>query len=194
VTCRATFAAVVDPVKSFARVIAQGALVVAVAGSGLAWAPAAQAAPCPSEKVGGAPVGWIEFDGKRVPLKNLNYPAGGALDPPPSAQIGGVSTRHQPLLSSGGTTVIAWHYRFGPGCFGSMNPLVTKRVGSTFDIVSATGKKQTYKIVDRTTVPRGQYQPQWFSTSGAPRLSMFTCSDLRNGEFRKTSAIFAEPV
>lgn len=34
----------------------------------------------------------------------------------------------------------------------------------------------------------------WFRVGGQYRLAMFSCADLRNGEFRKTVAEFAEPL
>lgn len=157
--------------------------------------PSAQAADaCPPASVGGKPVGWIEFDGIKVPLKSISYPAGGELDPPASAKVAGVSSRHKALLSDQGSTVIAWHVRYGQGCNGALNPLLKKKLGANFDIVTPSGSRQTYELVERSTVKRGQYQPEWFRTNGSPQVSLFTCSDLRNGKFEKTTALIAVPV
>ena len=154
----------------------------------------AQASRCPSETVGGKTIGWIEFDNVKVPLKSVTYPAGGALDPPASAEVAGVSARHQPLLARQGSTVIAWHVRYGKGCEGALNPLLKKKMGSTFAIVSNEGERQEYRLVDRAKVKRGRYKPEWFRTNGAPQVSLFTCSDLTNGKYRTTTALFAEPI
>lgn len=167
---------------------------LALLAAGFVYAPSAQAAACPSEAVGGSPVGWVEFDGKQVPIKPVTYPAGGTLAPPKSAKVAGVSKRHQPLLSKQGTTVLTWHVRYGQGCNGSLNALLDKPVGSTFTIKKRGGGTQVYQITDQTEVLKGRYQPEWFRTQGSPQLSMFTCSDLRNGKFRKTTALFAVPV
>lgn len=169
-------------------------LVSAVLVSPLVTAPPASAASCPPASVGGPAVGWLEVDGARVPLKNVTYPAGGVLNPPATALAAGVSTRHRPLLAESGSTVIAWHVRYGRGCFGALNPLLDATMGSTFDIVTASGGRQTYRLVERTAVKRGQYEPQWFRTNGPAQVSLFTCTDLRNGRFAKTMALIAEPV
>jgi hypothetical protein len=152
------------------------------------------ASPCPSSKIGGKPVGWIEFDGIKVPLKSVNAPAGGELDPPATAEAGGVSRQHQPLLAAEGTTVIAWHVRFGMGCNGSLNPLLAKSTGSTFDIVTAQGQRQTYTLTTKVTVPRGKYRPEWFRSNGSPQMALFTCADPQGGKYQKTTALFAEPI
>ena len=156
--------------------------------------PVAQASECPSTNVGGKAIGWIEFANSRVPIKQFDYPAGGELDPPASAAVVGASSLHRPLLSKKGTTVLAWHVRYGAGCKGALNPLLKRPIGATFDIVTASGSRQTFKLVDKTTVKRGNYKPEWFRVNGPAQVAMFTCSDLRNGKFNKTSALFAEPV
>jgi hypothetical protein len=162
--------------------------------SSIVFASTASATRCPGPNVGGTTIGWIEVDEKRVPLKAVKYAAGGELDPPASAAVAGVSSRHRPLLAKQGSTVIAWHVRFGPGCQGALNPLLNKKVGDTFDIVTIDGERQTYALVERRSIKRGAYQPEWFRTNGSPQVSLFTCSDLRNGRFQKTTALFAEPV
>lgn len=154
----------------------------------------AQARACPAASVGGAPVGWVILDGTRVPLKSVNYPAGGQFDPPPSNVVAGLSARHQPLLAKHGTTVLSWHVRFGAGCEGILNPLMTKPMGSTFTVENEIGARQEYKLTDRVTVPKGAYRPEWFQLDGNPRVALFTCTDLKQGKYRKTMAIFADPV
>lgn len=90
--------------------------------------------------------------------------------------------------------MITWHVRFGPGCKGTLNPILRRPVGSRFDIVTAGGVRRTYQLVDRQVVRRGRYQPAWFRTLGPRQVALFTCSDLRNGVYRRTTALFAEPV
>lgn len=175
----------------WARVALAGASCLLLAGLA---PPAVSAAQCPSEAAGGAPVGWIKVDDVRVPIKPVSYPAGGELAPPKSNKVVGVSTRHRPLLALSGTTVLTWHVRYGPGCYGSLNPLLDKPVGSTFTIVKKDGAAQDYRIVSEKTVPVGKYKAEWFRTDGPAQVSLFTCNDYRNGKFRKTTAIIAVPV
>lgn len=157
-------------------------------------APAVQAASCPSASVGGPAVGWITVGDARVPIKPVTYPAGGELDPPASALVAGVSKRHRPLLASKGTTVLTWHVRYGKGCDGALNGLMTVPLGTTFSVEKADGRTQEYAVTDRVTVPKGAYRPEWFQLEGDPRLALFTCTGLKNGKYTKTMAIFAEPL
>lgn len=154
----------------------------------------ADATQCPSTNVGGTTIGWIEFDDTRAPLKDVNYPAGGALNPPASAAVAGVSTRHKPLLAKSGTTVVAWHVRYGKGCNGSLNPILKMKSGDSFDVISTSGKRQTFKLSDRAKVKRGKYKPEWFRTTGPRQLSLFTCADPLHGAFHSTTALIAVPV
>ena len=149
---------------------------------------------CPSASLGGAPVGWIDVDNVRVPIKAVNYPAGGQFDPPASNLVAGLSMRHRPLLAKQGTTVLSWHVRYGVGCDGLLNPLMTNPIGSTFTIENAKGASKQYRVTDRQTVNKGAYRPEWFQLEGDPRVALFTCTDLKQGKYRKTMVIFAEPI
>lgn len=160
----------------------------------LGLAPSVQAQKCPPATVGGKTIGWIEFDDVRVPIKKTDYPAGGELDPPASSKVAGMSTRHQGLLSNVGSTVIAWHVRYGKGCNGTLNPILKKSVGDTFDIVTAAGDRRTYELVDRESVERGDYEQEWFRLHGDPQVTLFTCSDLRNGKYERTRVLVGVPV
>ena len=168
-----------------------GALVAFVP---LAFGAPAHAAKCPPASVGGKTIGWIEFDDVKVPLKDTDYPPGGELDPPPSNKVAGVSEQHQGLLSTIGTTVVAWHVRYGKGCKGTLNPLLRKEAGDTFDIVTRSGERQTYELTEKTKVKRGRYSPDWFRLHGAPQVTLFTCSDLRKGKYRNTRVLVAVPA
>ena len=159
-----------------------------------AGATASQAASCPSAEVGGRAVGWIDVGEGRVPIKRTTYPVGGQFDPPPSHEVVGLSARHQPLLADHGSTVLAWHVRYGKGCNGALNSILGKPVGSTFSLTSTDGARRTFRITERQSVKRGNYRPEWFRTNGTPQMTLFTCSDLRNGSFQRTRVIVAEPV
>lgn len=176
------------------RAIRTGLGLAALALSSLVVAPTAQAAKCPPATVGGKTIGWVEFDDVRVPIKKTDYPAGGELDPPASNKVAGMSTRHQGLLSDIGSTVIAWHVRYGKGCNGALNPILKKSEGDTFDIVTSSGERRTYELVDRETVKRGDYRNNWFRLHGDPQVTLFTCSDLRNGKYERTRVLVGVPV
>lgn len=158
--------------------------------AGVAMAPTR----CPSSKVGGQPIAWITVDGVTVPIKRVTYPAGGVLAPPPSAKVAGLSSRHARLDADRGTSVLTWHVRYGPGCDGDLNVLLGKRPGDTFTVRTVDGDTTTYRIDREVTVPQGRYPTAWFDQSGPHRLALFTCDDLRNGKFTKTTAIFATPM
>lgn len=168
--------------------------VVAVSLAVIAAPTAAQARQCPSASVGGASVGDVTLDGKRVPIKVVHYPAGGVLDPPASAAVVGISARHRALLSKSGTTVLTWHVRFGAGCDGALNHLMDKPIGSTFTLSDVKGRSREYAISERHSVPKGEYDPAWFRVTGDPQVLLFTCTGLKNGKYRKTMAIIAMPV
>lgn len=154
----------------------------------------AQAARCPSANVGGRTIGWVELDGDRTPIKSVSYPAGGVLDPPASNQVAGLSARHRSLLATAGTSVLTWHVRYGEGCPGSLNPIMAKPVGSDFSLVDASGRSIRYVISEKVTVPKGDYDPSWFRTNGPRQVTLFTCTDFKRGEYRKTMAIIATPA
>jgi hypothetical protein len=154
----------------------------------------AQAAKCPPASVGGPSIGKVTVGGASVPIKPVQYPRGGTLRPPETNQAAGLSVRHAPLTANEGTTVIVWHVRYEPGCRGTLNPLLDLPVGATFTVTPRGTQRIVYRITDRVEVRKGRYQAEWFSLSGPRRLSLFTCGDLRGGEFRSTIATFAEPV
>jgi len=150
-------------------------------------------AQCPSATIGGNPIASITVDGVTVPIVSVNYPAGGVLEPPATNKIAAVSNRHASLDASTGTSVLVWHVRYGPGCYGTLNVLLHQRIGSTFTIRTAHGKT-TYAITARKDVPQGHYPASWFGQGGAHRLVLFTCTGLVDGNFTRTVATFAQPV
>lgn len=159
----------------------------------LGWTPA-QAANCPPPTVGGKTVAIITLNGKQVPVKNITFKNGGVLDPPATNQAAGISVRNAKLSSRKGATVITWHVRYGTGCNGTLNPLITMPKHSTFTVGAVGKTPRTYEITDRVTIPKVALKRSWFSPKGPHRLVLFTCADLRGGVFHKTVAIFAKPV
>lgn len=157
-------------------------------------APAGHANPCPSASVGGPAVGTITVGDVVVPITPVSYPPGGTLRPPDTALAAGVSTVNAPLDATIGTTVMAWHVRFGRGCRGALNPLLGQPVGATFAVQARGSESREYRITQRREVPRGSYPRAWFNPLGPHRLALFTCGDLRYEKFHSTIAIFAEPV
>lgn len=165
-----------------------------VMGASALAAPAANAAGCPSSSVGGSPVGKFTLDGVGIPIKSAPYPKGGVLEPPPSAKIVGVSTRHRPLDARTGTTVLVWHSRFGVGCDGTLNRIINRPVGTTFTIADAKGKARTYRIATIDKVKFGDYKPQWFRLKGPRQLTLITCTDLERGKFTHNLVLTAVPA
>ena len=90
--------------------------------------------------------------------------------------------------------MITWHVRYGKGCPGSLNPLLTMKPGETFRVTDERGRQRTYQVDKQIRVPRGEYNPQWFQLNGPRRLTFMTCSELKKGEFRKTAVVIASPV
>jgi len=156
--------------------------------------PVAYASPCPPASAGGESIAWITVGDERVPIKPVTLSRTGALDPPPSNRVAGVSVRHAPLASPTGTSVVTWHMRYGQGCPGRLNDLVDLPIGSTFSVETKDGSTTRYAITGREVVPRGSHRAEWFDQRGPRRLSLFTCAGLMNGRFTKTLALFAEPV
>jgi len=174
-------------------VVALSGLVLLAAA--LLQAPSAQAKPgCPSPNVGGRTVAWVEVDSTRVPVKRVPFTHGDPLHPPATNQAAGLSLGHAPLSAANGTTVLTWHVRFGPGCYGTLNPILKKPVGTTFTVQPVGRESTTYQIVARHEVRKGRYQASWFRQTGPHQLALFTCADLRGGQFRNTAVIIAEPV
>ena len=90
--------------------------------------------------------------------------------------------------------MITWHVRYGKGCPGSLNPLLTMKPGKKFRVTDERGKQRMYQVDEQIRVPRGEYDPKWFQLDGPRRLTFMTCTDLKKGEFRKTAVVIASPV
>jgi len=174
------------------------ALGLAACSAAVLWSSPAHAAVrsshCPPASVGGDPVGSLTIGDAVVPIVPVTYPAGGLLTPPPTNRAIGLSTRHKSLFAAQGTSVLTWHVRYGQGCPGTANALLAAPVGSTFQIAGRDGVPRSFRIDARDVVPLGEYPKRWFVQSGPHRLALFTCTDLRDGVFHKTVAIFASPV
>ena len=113
---------------------------------------------------------------------------------PPSAAIASFSLAHQPLTAKQGSTVIAWHSTYGRNCTGTLNVLLSKRVGSTFVLRTASGSATTYRIKSINEVAKGAYPDSWFRLSGPRQLVLMTCSNLVRGQYRSNTVVVAVPV
>jgi hypothetical protein len=178
-------------VRRFVALLGALVLVLGIPGG---FAAPAYAAKCPPAKVGGPAVGTITAGGVSVPIKPVSYEPGGTLRPPDTAKAVGFSTLNAPLDATEGTTVMAWHVRFGKGCPGTLNTLLKLPIGATFTVQPDDSAAREYRITERFEVPRGKYKKEWFSPVGPHRLALFTCGDLRYEKFHSTIAVFAEPV
>ena len=168
--------------------------ITAVLASLVGWAPAAHASSCPSSSIGGPAVAEMNLRGKTVPVKRVTFRNGGVLLPPATNLAAGISARNASLSAKKGSTIITWHVRYGVGCDGILNPLITMPLGSTFTINAVGKPAKTYKIAYRETVLKGHLKRSWFRTTGSHRLVLITCDDLRGGVFHRTMAIIAVPA
>ena len=173
------------------RIVAAGLAVAWASAVTLTGAARAMATDCPTARVGGPAVGWVTVGDARVPLKPIRFASGESLELPGSSKVAGLSRVHATPGASLGTSVIAWHVRYGRGCPGSLNVLLSAPVGTTFDVQLRHGEPVTYRIVGRSSVPRGRYPVQWFDQVGEHRVVLLSCADLWNGAFRRTVATFA---
>ena len=170
------------------------ALVVLLAALPCVQAGAVQAAGCPPASVGGPAVGSLTVGRVTAPITPVSVSAGGVLDPPPTNRAVGLSRQHARLDARRGTSVLTWHVRYGPGCDGVINALLTAPIGTEFEVAPKGAAATRYRVVERLTVRKGRYRLEWFRQDGPHRLALFTCADLRDGAFRDTVAVFANPV
>lgn len=173
-----------------------GALVMALlAPAGIVpGAPAAGAAECPSVSAAGPVIGSVSVGDVQVPLTRVSVDPGGALVPPATNLAAGLSRQHAGLRAKRGTSVITWHVRYGSGCEGALNELLTAPIGTSLRVKAQGQASQEFQIVRRVSVPKGRYPVSWFRQHGPRQLALFSCADLRDGTFRSTVAVFAEPV
>lgn len=157
-------------------------------------AHAADRDSCPPVSIGGKPIGAISIDGRRVPLKSILRTPSGALNPPATNSAAGLDEGGVPLDASQGTSVIAWHVRYGKGCPGALNRIATAPVGTRFTISTPQGGTREYEISGRDSAHSGRLPARWFRLDGPFRVGLFTCGDLRQGVFHSTVATFATPV
>lgn len=181
------------PSSRLRRVTLVTTIAILFAGSILMVAPG-HAANCPPATVGGPVIGTITASGVSVPIKPVTFQPGGILRPPATNQAAGVSTLNAPLNATEGTTVMAWHVRYGKGCPGTLNPLLDLPIGATFTITEPGSQPIEYRITRRFEVPQGKYRKEWFTPIGPRRIALFTCGDLRYERFHSTIATFAKPT
>jgi hypothetical protein len=166
----------------------------ALATAGLVGAPQANADPCPSDRVGRGFGGYVQAAGARVPIRMVRPDAQGALSPPDSHRVAGLSTAHAQLDAAEGTSVLTWHRRFGSGCWGSLNGLVDAPMGTVITIDIPGAEPRQFRLSQRATVPRDRIRRAWTRAYGPHRLLLVTCTDFRDGAFQRTVAMLAEPV
>jgi hypothetical protein len=154
----------------------------------------AQSATCPPSSVDGKTIGKIEVGKVAINLKTVKYPKGGNLNPPRSPLNAGLSARHMPLNSDLGTSVIAWHVNYN-GCVGKLNVINNKPVGFEFSVSDENGVSTKYRITEKFSVKKGNYEAEWFDLSGPRRLLLVTCTGkVVNGSYQKNLILVAEPV
>jgi len=154
----------------------------------------ATAAPCPNPNADGKTIGKILVGKTAVDVKYVDYPAGGALNPPASPLNAGLSIRHMPLSSPVGSSLIVWHVNYN-GCDGKLNVLTSKKVGFKFSIIDEKGFKQNFKITNIIQVLKGKYKSEWFELNGARQLVFVTCSGtVVNRHYKDNLIVFASPV
>lgn len=168
--------------------------ITAIVASLVGWAPPAEAANCPPSSIGGPAVAQMNVRGKNVLVKRVTFRNGGVLLPPATNLAAGISARNAPLSAKKGSTIITWHVRYGVGCDGILNPLITMPIGTTFTINAVGKPAKTYQIAYRESVLKGHLKRSWFRTTGRHRLVLITCDDLNGGVFRRTMAIVAIPA
>lgn len=161
---------------------------------GLVTVTPAEARTCPPPSVGGPTVAEVKVGTRTVPVKRVTFRNGGVLNPPATNLAAGLSARNQPLHAKKGASVITWHVRYGQGCDGALNALITLPIGSTFTVNSVGKTPRWYKIEKRETVPKGKLKRSWFSHGGRKRLVLITCADYAGGVFRRTMGITAVPI
>jgi len=173
------------------RVVA--VVVLTLIASLVTWTPA-QAWTCPPATVGGPTIAEVNVGKKTVPVKSVTYKKGGTLDPPATNKAAGLSKRNAPLHAKHGSTVITWHVRYGPGCPGALNRLITMPLGSTFTVGKIGKTPKAYEITERIKIKQTGLKSKWFRRDGTRQLVLITCADLVGGVFTKTTVIIAKPV
>jgi hypothetical protein len=158
------------------------------------WTGAAKASYCAPKTTGGPSVGHVTVGDNRVPLKKVSFKPGGALTPPATNRAAGISTLNAPIGARFGTTVIAWHVRYGRDCPGTLNSLRRLPIGTTFEIQRKGGAPIQLRITERVSVPKGEYLDEWFRPDGPYQVALFTCGGLRGGIHTTNIVVIAVPV
>lgn len=165
--------------------------------TGMILAPSAlssSAAACAPKQPTGKTIGTIKVKDVSLPIKAFNYPAGGVMEPQPTAYAAGLSKRHMPLSSQLGTSVITWHINYD-GCWSPLNVLMSEKVGDTFRITDENGDLQRYRIDRKLVVKKGDYKASWFNLVGPRQLALFTCTgEVVGKHYNKNMVFIATPV
>lgn len=154
----------------------------------------ASAAKCPPISTNTKTMGTMIADGISTVVKSANYPAGGVFDPPESPLAIGLSSRHQPLSSPFGSSLLVWHISYS-GCQGRINFMTKKKVGYQFSMIDELANIRDYKITEIRTVKVGNYKREWFRLSGPRQLVFVTCTGrVVNRHHTQNLVIIASPV
>jgi hypothetical protein len=153
----------------------------------------ASAAKCLPVKPKGKTIGSIKSGAIDMPIKSFNYPAGGVMEPQKSTLMAALSSRHMPLSSITGTSVLVWHVNYN-GCQNALNAISWRGVGSTFKIIDEKGKNKSYVVTERYVVKKGDYQEEWFDLIGPRKLLLVTCTGaFKGGHFEDNVVLIAVP-
>lgn len=161
---------------------------------GLVTAVPAQAANCPPSSIGGPAVGTVKVGNRSIPLKPVTYRKNGPLYPPATNQAAGLSVRNKKLTAKTGKSVITWHVRYGVGCNGTLNNVLTAPIGSYFSVKMKGQKPIYFQILKKDSVKKTRLKASWFARTGPHRLVLLTCDDLVGSVFRRTQAVIAKRV
>jgi hypothetical protein len=154
----------------------------------------ANAASCRPISTNTKTMGSMIADGISTVVKSASYPAGGVFDPPESPLAIGLSTRHQPLSASEGSSLLVWHVNYN-GCQGKINFITKKKVGYKFTMIDELANLREYQISSIQTVPVKKYKAEWFRLSGQRQLVFVTCAGkVVKGHHTQNLVIIATPV
>jgi hypothetical protein len=142
----------------------------------------------------GKTVGRIEVGKVNMPIKAFTYPAGGIMEPQATTLSAGVSLRHMPLSSQLGTSVVTWHRDYN-GCVNELNIFFERKVGSRFEISDENGVSQSYRVIKKLEVKKGDYKKSWFTLVGPRQLTLVTCTGkFKNGHYEDNLVVIAVRV
>jgi sortase (surface protein transpeptidase) len=122
----------------------------------------------------------------------------GAFHVPPRVDVVGWYRFGPGLDSPSGSVVIAGHVdaaQQGPGAFYRLDSVTT---GDRVDVAGGDGRTRTYRVVGREEYRKSTIDlSRYFSSSGAPRLTLMTCGgpfDSVTRHYRDNVVVTAIPL